>query len=73
MNGRKRTRRMKPPPDSMALTISEMSEDFRISRNRIFSEMKAGRLAAKRVGQRVLIAREDANNWWASLPNRGAA
>jgi excisionase family DNA binding protein len=57
----------------MALTVAEMCATFRISRNRVFDEMKAGRLPSKRVGHRVLIARDDATAWWAALPNRGAA
>ena len=62
-----------PPADAQVLTVAEMCATFRISRNRVFDEMKAGRLPAKRVGQRVLISRDDATAWWNSLPDRRAA
>lgn len=62
-----------PPADSQVLTVAEMCATFRISKNRVFDEMKAGRLAAKRVGSRVLISRDDATAWWNGLPDRKAA
>lgn len=67
------TERALPPAHSQVLTVAEMCATFRISKNRVFDEMKAGRLAAKRVGTRVLIGRDDANAWWNGLPNRKAA
>jgi excisionase family DNA binding protein len=62
-----------PAADAQVLTVAEMCSTFRISKNRVFAEMKAGRLLAKRVGSRVLISRKDANAWWNSLPSRQAA
>lgn len=67
------TGRAAPPENSQVLTVAEMCATFRISKNRVFDEMKAGRLAAKRVGIRVLISRDDANAWWNGLPDRRAA
>lgn len=67
------TERALPPAQSQVLTVAEMCATFRISKNRVFDEMKAGRLAAKRVGTRVLISRDDANAWWNGLPDRRAA
>lgn len=65
--------RLIPPADAQVLTVAEMCSTFRISKNRVFAEMKAGRLLAKRVGSRVLISREDANAWWNGLPDRRIA
>jgi excisionase family DNA binding protein len=62
-----------PPVNAQVLTVAEMCAAFRISKNRVFSEMRAGRLQAKRLGSRVLISREDANAWWDGLPDRRAA
>lgn len=66
---------MKPnsTTDAQILTIAEMCATYRVSRNRVFSEMKAGRLPAKRLGRRVLIGRVDADAWWHGLQNREAA
>ena len=62
-----------PPAEAQVLTVAEMCATFRISKNRVFSEMKAGRLLAKRLGGRVLISRDDAAAWWNGLPDRRAA
>lgn len=62
-----------PPLISAVMTIAEMASTFRISRNRVFDEMNAGRLPAKRIGGRVLIARADAEAWFSALSDRGAA
>ena len=62
-----------PPADAQVLTVAEMCATFRISKNRVFDEMKAGRLPAKRLGGRVLISRDDATGWWNALPSRRAA
>ncbi|XYD07073.1 helix-turn-helix domain-containing protein [Methylobacterium sp. NMS12] len=62
-----------PPTEAQVLTVAEMCATFRISKNRVFSEMKAGRLQAKRLGGRVLISRDDAATWWNGLPDRRAA
>ena len=62
-----------PPAEAQVLTVAEMCATFRISKNRVFDEMKAGRLLAKRLGGRVLISRDDAAAWWNGLPARKAA
>lgn len=65
--------RATPPARSQVITVAEMCATYRISKNRVFDEMKAGRLLAKRVGTRVLISRDDASAWWNGLPDRRAA
>ena len=65
--------RLTPPSGAQVLTVAEMCATFRISKNRVFDEMKAGRLLAKRLGGRVLISRDDAAAWWNGLPARKAA
>ncbi|MGU3463571.1 helix-turn-helix domain-containing protein [Methylobacterium sp. C33D] len=62
-----------PPASTQVLTIAEMCATYRISKNRVFDEMRAERLPAKRIGSRVLISREDAQTWWNTLPSRRAA
>lgn len=61
------------PLPRQVFTVAEMCAKYRISKNRVFDEMKAGRLLAKRVGHRVLIDRDDASTWWNALPNRRIA
>lgn len=68
-----KTERDLPPSGTQVLTIAEMCTAYRISKNRVFGEMKAERLPAKRIGSRVLISREDAQTWWNTLPSRRAA
>lgn len=67
------SKRPLPPAGAQVLTVAEMCATYRISKNRVFDEMKAGRLPAKRLGGRVLISREDAAAWWNGLPDRSAA
>lgn len=73
MNQHSNTSRELPPANTQVLTIAEMCATYRISKNRVFDEMRTERLPAKRIGSRVLISREDAQTWWNSLPSRRAA
>ncbi|KIU29099.1 hypothetical protein SR39_24040 [Methylobacterium radiotolerans] len=73
MNQHYKMARELPPASTQVLTIAEMCATYRISKNRVFDEMRAERLPAKRIGSRVLISREDAQTWWNTLPNRRAA
>jgi hypothetical protein len=41
-----------------------------ISRTRVFAEMKAGRLKAKRAGRRTLITDEELRRYISALPDR---
>ena len=51
------------------LTIPEFCASRNISRTRAYEELKAGRLKAKKVGDRTLIPAEAAQEWAASLPD----
>jgi hypothetical protein len=49
-------------------TVEEFARDHRISRSQTYIEIGAGRLVAKKVGNRTIITAEDAAQWRASLP-----
>ena len=46
-----------------AYTVGRFSEDFGVGRSTIYAEIRAGRLKAFKVGDRTLIAGEDALAW----------
>jgi excisionase family DNA binding protein len=46
-----------------ACTVDRFSEDFGVGRSTIYAEIRAGRLPAFKVGDRTLIAGEDALAW----------
>ncbi len=54
-----------------AISIEEFSEQFSIGKTKIYSEIKRGRLKAKKLGRRTLITLEAAHNWIDMLPEIG--
>lgn len=52
-----------------AWTILDFARAHGIGRNSVLSEIKAGRLVARRaVGRRLIITAEDARDWRRNLP-----
>jgi len=51
-----------------ALTVSEFCANYRVSRNTVYAEIKAGRLNAKQVGRKKIIPIGAAEAWIDSLP-----
>lgn len=55
-------------PARKALGIDDFCRLFGVGRTTAYSEIKSGRLRARKVGKRTLISFEDADNWLQSLP-----
>jgi hypothetical protein len=55
--------------DVLAFTVKSFCETFGIGRSLAYVEMAAGRLRARKVGNRTLILRADAEQWADSLPS----
>src|SRR3954453_13533750 len=56
--------------DAEAFDIASFCQRFRINRTAFYRELDAGRLAAKKVGRRTIIARADALRWLENLPKQ---
>jgi hypothetical protein len=56
-----------PPLRKRGLSIEEFGELYGICRSSTYVEIREGRLKARKVGRRTLIASEDAEVWFASL------
>jgi hypothetical protein len=54
-----------------AFTIPGFCAAYGIGRTLVYEEIKAGRLSARKVGNRTLILRTDAEAWAAGLPSLG--
>jgi len=51
-----------------AFGIDEFCQVFGVGRTTTYSEIKLGRLRARKVGTRTLIASDDADDWLRKLP-----
>ena len=51
-----------------AFTLSEFITRYSTSRATVYREMNAGRLKATKLGRRTLIAKAEAERWFADLP-----
>jgi excisionase family DNA binding protein len=56
----------------LAYSPDGAAEKVSVGRDLIFSEIKAGRLVAKKSGRRTLIPAESLVAWMRSLPDAGA-
>src|SRR5262249_38528450 len=54
-----------------ALSVQEFCLAFGIGKDKLYREVKAGRLKARKSGKRTLILKSDAEAWAASLPTLG--
>jgi hypothetical protein len=55
----------------LAYDILSASKKAGLGRSKLFEEINAGRLKARKAGRRTLILHEDLAAWLASLPQRG--
>ena len=55
------------------LSIQEFGERYGICRSSTYIEIREGRLKARKVGRRTVIALEDAEAWFAALERVKAA
>lgn len=55
-------------PKRIALTIDEAAAAVGIGRTLVFSEIKTGRLIARKVGRRTVILQDDLELWLAACP-----
>jgi hypothetical protein len=56
-----------PPVLKRGLSIEEFGELYGICRSSSYLEIREGRLKARKVGRRTVIATEDAEAWFAGL------
>ena len=57
-----------PVDEKDACSIPETAECAGVGRTRIYEEIKAGRLKARKVGDRTIILRTDRQDWLKTLP-----
>jgi excisionase family DNA binding protein len=50
------------------LSLREFCDAYGIGRTKVYEELKAGRLLARRLGRKILISTIDAEDWAAALP-----
>lgn len=55
-----------------AYSVAEFAAAYGICRAQVYVEIKTGRLAARKIGRRSLISIEEAQRWFAALPEFGA-
>ena len=60
-------------PSKQAHSIDWVCEDSDLGRTFIYSEIKAGRLIARKAGRRTIILDSDYRNYLAALPAAGEA
>ena len=53
-----------------AYSINSFTAKFNIGRTKTYEEIKKGRLKARKIGTRTIIAHEDAMVWFNALPVR---
>jgi excisionase family DNA binding protein len=56
-----------------AMTIDEFCERYRIGRTTAYTEIKEGRLRARKCGKRTIITDDDSEDWLRRLPLIGVS
>jgi excisionase family DNA binding protein len=51
-----------------AMSIAEFCERYGAGRTKAYEELKSGRLRARKIGKRTIIAEDDAEDWLRRLP-----
>ena len=54
--------------EDLAFSVSELALRCGVGRTKIYEEIKAGRLIARKLGSRTLIALSDVEKWLKALP-----
>ncbi len=57
-----------PKSEKVASSIPETADEVGVGRSRLYEEIAAGRLKARKVGARTIILHTDRDAWLASLP-----
>lgn len=57
--------------ETAVYTIHDFAKAFGIGRTKLYEEINAGRLRARKAGKRTLILKTDADDWVNSLPTLG--
>ena len=52
-----------------AFSIEQFCRRFGIGRTKVYEELKLGRLRARKIGRRTIIAEDDAESWLRRLPS----
>lgn len=68
-----RERQRRSQQRARALSILEFCERYGLCRTKTYDEINSGRLRARKIGKRTIIAVDDAENWLERLPVLGAA
>ena len=55
-------------PAPNALTIAQFCAWAGIARSTVYREIASGRLVARKIGHKTIIARDDAESWFRALP-----
>jgi excisionase family DNA binding protein len=51
-----------------AMSIGEFCSNYGIGRTKVYEELRAGRLRARKIGKRTIITEDDAEDWLRRLP-----
>jgi hypothetical protein len=73
LKGTQAVKKTDTEPEKVALNIASFCARYSVARTRVFNEIKAGRLAARKVGRNVSISVEEGDRWYESLPLRKAS
>lgn len=57
----------------VAFDIAELCEAYGVGRSFVYEELAEGRLKAKKLGRKNLVAKVEADRWFASLPDARVA
>lgn len=60
-------------PRPAAMGVRAFAAEYGLSRSQAYEEVYSGRLRAVRSGRRILIPRQAAEDWFASLPEYESA
>lgn len=56
-----------PPFERAAMTVTEAVDYLCITKTRFYDEVRAGRLRARKVGNRTILLKKDADEWLNNL------
>jgi hypothetical protein len=57
------------PSQRRGMSIEDFGERYGPGRTKTFEEIRTGRLRAKKIGRRTIIAEDDAEEWLQQLPS----
>jgi hypothetical protein len=69
MNARATSEQQQSPSQRRGMSIEDFSKTYGPGRTKTFEEIRAGRLRAKKIGRRTIIAEDDAEEWLRQLPS----